>query len=89
VHGIVTFTKVGNGIKTVADIEVLMPGKHSSYVYQYGDWCDPRGKSAGSHFNPEGVKRTGHNSSVRHAAGDFVILWLIKTVKYIWNLLMI
>lgn len=70
VHGIVTFTKVENGIKVVADIEGLTPGKHGFHVHQYGDCSNPKGKSAGGHFNPENVKHAGHDSAVRHV-GDF------------------
>ena len=70
VHGLVTFTKVKNGIKVVADIEGLTPGKHGFHIHQYGDCSDPKGKSAGGHFNPESVKHSGHNSTIRHV-GDF------------------
>jgi len=69
-HGMVTFTKVKNGIKVVADIEGLTPGKHGFHIHQYGDCSDPKGKSAGGHFNPDKVKHAGHNSTVRHV-GDF------------------
>ncbi len=69
-HGIVTFTKVDAGIKVVADIEGLTPGKHGFHIHQYGDCSDPKGKSAGGHFNPDGVKHAGHTSAVRHV-GDF------------------
>ena len=70
VHGLVTFTKVKNGIKVVADIEGLTQGKHGFHIHQYGDCSDPKGKSAGGHFNPDGVKHAGHNSAIRHV-GDF------------------
>jgi len=70
VHGIVTFTKVKNGIKVVADIEELTPGKHGFHIHQYGDCSDPKGKSAGGHFNPDKVAHAGHNSKIRHV-GDF------------------
>jgi len=70
VHGLVTFYKVKNGIKVVADIEGLTPGKHGFHVHEYGDCSNPKGKSAGGHFNPDKVKHAGHNSKVRHV-GDF------------------
>ncbi len=70
VHGVVTFTKVEGGIKVVADLTGLTPGKHGFHIHQYGNCSDPKGKSAGGHFNPEGVKHAGHNSAVRHV-GDF------------------
>ncbi|GBD90080.1 copper/zinc superoxide dismutase [bacterium BMS3Abin04] len=55
-HGIVTFTKVGNEIKVVAAIERAMPGRHGFHIHQYGDCGDKKGKSAGSHFIPGGSK---------------------------------
>ncbi len=70
VHGVVTFTKVKNGVRVVADIEGLTPGKHGFHIHQFGDCSDLKGKSAGGHFNPEAVAHAGHNSKKRHV-GDF------------------
>lgn len=69
VTGTVTFTKSGNGVKVVADVEGLTPGKHGFHIHQYGDCSAPDGTSAGGHFNPEGVDHGGPEADVRHV-GD-------------------
>ena len=69
VKGTVIFTKVDGGIKIVADVEGLTPGKHGFHVHEYGDCSSPDGSSAGGHFNPDGVKHGGPNDPVRHV-GD-------------------
>jgi len=69
VSGTVTFTKVDNGIKIVADISGLTPGKHGFHIHEYGDCTAKDGTSAGGHFNPENVKHGGPNDKVRHV-GD-------------------
>lgn len=68
-HGIVTFTKVDNGIKVVADIEGLKPGEHGFHIHEYGDCSALNATSAGGHFNPDGVKHGGRMDKVRHV-GD-------------------
>jgi len=69
VTGLVTFTKIKDGIKIVADVEGLTPGKHGFHVHQYGDCSGANGKTAGGHFNPEGTKHGGPESTIRHV-GD-------------------
>ncbi len=90
VHGTVTFTKVENGIKVVADIEGLTPGKHGFHIHEFGDCSDPKGKSAGGHFNPDKVAHAGHNSKTRHV-GDFGNITADKSgkahVEFIDNLI--
>ncbi|HKJ81421.1 MAG TPA: superoxide dismutase family protein [Ignavibacteriaceae bacterium] len=68
-HGVVTFTKVDKGVKVVADIEGLKPGKHGFHIHEYGDCSAVDGTSAGGHFNPENVKHGGPMDKVRHV-GD-------------------
>lgn len=70
VTGVVTFTRVDNGIKVVADVQGLTPGKHGFHVHQYGDCTATNGDSAGGHFNPEGKPHGAPISGERHA-GDF------------------
>jgi superoxide dismutase, Cu-Zn family len=67
--GTVTFTKVDGGIKIVADVEGLTPGKHGFHIHEKGDCTAPDGSSAGGHFNPDGVKHGGPKDAVRHV-GD-------------------
>jgi len=69
VTGVVTFTKTGDGIKIVADVEGLTPGKHGFHIHQYGDCSGADGKTAGGHFNPEGTEHGAPDAEVRHV-GD-------------------
>jgi Cu-Zn family superoxide dismutase len=69
VHGIVTFTKVTDGIQVVADVEGLTPGEHGFHIHEYGDCSAPDGSSAGGHFNPEGKPHGGPDDAARHV-GD-------------------
>ena len=66
VKGVVTFTKVDNGFKVVADLEGLTPGKHGFHIHEFGDCTAPDGTSAGGHFNPEGEPHSGPDSDKRH-----------------------
>ncbi len=69
VSGIVTFTKVANGIRIVADVTGLKPGKHGFHIHEYGDCTAEDGTSAGGHFNPENVQHGAPTDSIRHV-GD-------------------
>ncbi len=53
VSGTATFTEVKGGVRVVANITGLTPGEHGFHIHTYGDCTDPKGKSAGGHFNPE------------------------------------
>jgi Cu-Zn family superoxide dismutase len=54
-HGSVTFIKVRNGVKVIADINGLSPGEHGFHIHEFGDCTAFDGKSAGGHFNPDGT----------------------------------
>ena len=69
VYGTVTFTKADSGMHVVAEVHGLTEGKHGFHIHQYGDCTAADGKSAGGHFNPEGVNHGGPNDAVRHV-GD-------------------
>ena len=69
VSGTVTFTKTAEGIKVVADVKGLTPGKHGFHVHEFGDCSAPDGTSAGGHFNPEGTKHGAPTDIERHV-GD-------------------
>lgn len=68
-HGIVTFTKVENGIRITADVEGLSPGMHGFHIHEYGDCSAPDATSAGGHFNPENMPHGAPTDVERHA-GD-------------------
>lgn len=70
IKGTVVFTSVPGGIKIVADIDNLTPGKHGFHVHEFGDCSAHDGSSAGGHFNPTGKKHGGPDSTERHV-GDF------------------
>jgi Cu-Zn family superoxide dismutase len=69
VTGTVTFTKVADGVKVVADIQGLTKGKHGIHIHEFGDCSAPDGSSAGGHFNPESHNHGAPADMNRHA-GD-------------------
>ncbi len=69
VSGMVTFTKSGDEVKVVADINGLEPGKHGFHVHEFGDCSSPDATSAGSHFNPTKHQHGAPDATDRHA-GD-------------------
>src|SRR3978361_244731 len=69
VSGTVTFTKSGDEVKVVADINGLTPGKHGFHIHEFGDCSAPDATSAGSHFNPTKHQHGAPDASDRHA-GD-------------------
>ncbi|HMQ69949.1 MAG TPA: superoxide dismutase family protein [Ignavibacteria bacterium] len=66
VKGKITFTKEGNTMKVLADIEGLTPGLHGFHIHEKGDCSAPDGTSAGGHFNPKSMKHAGPDSPERH-----------------------
>lgn len=69
VTGTVTFTKVGDEVQVVADIQGLKPGKHGFHIHEKGDCSAPDAASAGAHFNPT-MKHHGGPASADHHEGD-------------------
>jgi superoxide dismutase, Cu-Zn family len=69
VEGTVTFAKIGDEIKVVADITGLAPGQHGFHIHEFGDCSSPDGKAAGGHFNPTNSPHAGHDMTARHV-GD-------------------
>lgn len=69
VTGVVTFTKVPEGIEVIADVSGLTPGKHGFHIHEYGDCSSLDAKSAGGHFNPYN-KQHGGPMDAEHHAGD-------------------
>jgi Cu/Zn superoxide dismutase len=69
VEGTVTFTAERGGVRIVADVFHLTPGKHGFHVHEHGDCSAHDASSAGGHFNPYGQKHGGPGNPNRHA-GD-------------------
>ena len=69
IKGDVTFTEVSDGVKIVAHVDGLTPGKHGFHIHEKTDLSKPDLTSAGPHFNPEGHKHGGPDSESHHA-GD-------------------
>jgi Cu-Zn family superoxide dismutase len=67
--GTVTFTKGKDGVRVVAEITGLTPGKHGFHIHEFGDCSSDDGKSAGGHFNPTHAQHGAPDSEPRHA-GD-------------------
>ena len=66
VTGTVTFTKINEGIKVIADMQGLSKGKHGIHIHEFGDCSAVDGTSAGGHFNPEGMTHAGPMDKMRH-----------------------
>ena len=69
VTGTVTFTKTGDEVQVVADVQNLKPGKHGFHLHEKGDCSAPDAASAGAHFNPTRQHHGGPATAERHA-GD-------------------
>jgi superoxide dismutase, Cu-Zn family len=69
VTGTVTFTKMGDEVQVVADIENLTPGKHGFHIHEKGDCSAADASSAGGHFNPT-HQHHGGPMTPEHHTGD-------------------
>src|SRR5262245_58468933 len=69
VSGSVTFTAVENGVKIIADVEGLAPGKHGFHIHEWGDCSAPDGSSTGGYYNPTGAPHGGPDH-VNRRLGD-------------------
>ena len=69
VKGKVAFIKVEGGVKVVAEVTGLKPGKHGFHIHEHGDCSAPDGSSAGAHFNPTHAQHGGPTDHDRHV-GD-------------------
>ncbi|HXG37514.1 MAG TPA: superoxide dismutase family protein [Bacteroidota bacterium] len=69
VRGIVTFEVVKGGVRVVASISGLAPGKHGFHIHEFGDCSSDDGMSAGAHFNPTAMPHSEPMSDKRHV-GD-------------------
>jgi superoxide dismutase, Cu-Zn family len=66
VRGWVTFTREGDKVKVIAEIEGLTPGKHGFHIHEFGDCSSKDGAAAGGHFNPAGKSHGAPTDANRH-----------------------
>lgn len=66
VNGTVNFMNTPDGVRVVAEIHGLTPGKHGFHIHQNGDCSAPDAQSAGDHFNPDGKQHGGPDAEMRH-----------------------
>ena len=77
--GVVIFSQKGKLVEINVQISGLKPNqKHGFHVHQYGDISDPKGLSAGGHYNPKGFPHALPPAKARHA-GSFGNLKADKT----------
>ena len=69
VSGTVTFTKSGDNVTVVGDLQNLSPGKHGFHIHEKDDCSAPDAASAGGHFNPAHQHHGGPDTAERHS-GD-------------------
>lgn len=70
VTGTATFTELSKGgVMVHVHIEKAPPGTHGLHIHEKGDCSDPKGASAGGHFNPGEMPHSGPMDMKRHA-GD-------------------
>jgi len=69
VAGTVTFTKTGDEVRVVADVQNLKPGKHGIHIHEKGDCSAADASSAGGHFNPT-HQHHGGPMTAEHHTGD-------------------
>jgi Cu-Zn family superoxide dismutase len=72
ITGTVTFTQEAGGVRVVADVSGLPPGKHGFHIHQNGE-CVPPFTSAGDHLNPWNMAHGCSPGQVRHL-GDLTNL---------------
>jgi Cu-Zn family superoxide dismutase len=69
VTGTVTFTKSGDDVQVIADIQGLKPGQHGFHIHEKGDCSAADASSAGGHFNPT-HQHHGGPATAEHHTGD-------------------
>jgi Cu-Zn family superoxide dismutase len=84
VRGVVTFIQEGNGVRVVAEITGLSPGKHGFHIHEFGDGTSADGLALGGHFNPGNTMHGGPEDQERHV-GDLGNLEADKSGRAKYN----
>ena len=84
VRGTVTFIQEGNGVRVVAEITGLSPGKHGFHIHEFGDGTTADGLALGGHFNPGNTMHGGPEDQERHV-GDLGNLEADKSGRAKYN----
>jgi Cu-Zn family superoxide dismutase len=84
VQGTVTFIQEGNGVRVVAEITGLSPGKHGFHIHEFGDGTAETGISLGGHFNPGNTMHGAPDDQDRHI-GDLGNLEADKSGRAKYN----
>jgi Cu-Zn family superoxide dismutase len=69
VSGEATFTEKSGSVTFTAKIAGLAPGVHAIHIHEKADCSDPKGASAGGHWNPT-FKNHGKWGSAEYHKGD-------------------
>jgi len=69
INGVVTFTKISQGVRIIADIDGLTPGEHGFHIHEFGDCSGKNADSVGAHYNPNHQKHGDPDSKEFHV-GD-------------------
>lgn len=67
--GVVSFIQEDKGVRVVADVYGLTPGKHGFHIHELGVCEGPDAKSAGAQFNPTRSKHGAPDAVQRYAGG--------------------
>jgi Cu-Zn family superoxide dismutase len=73
ISGLVSFIEEDRGIRIVANVNGLSPGKHGFHLHTFGDCTNLNDGSAGEIFNPLN-KNHGGPDKREHKLGDFANL---------------
>ena len=66
VQGTVSFIQEGSGVRVIADLSGLTPGKHGIHIHEFGDCTAADGSSLGTHYNPGNSMHAGPEDIERH-----------------------
>ncbi len=69
VRGTVQFIQTAEGVRVIANVQGLTPGKHGFHIHEFGDCSAPDATSAGGHFNPTHQPH-GAPDAPKHHIGD-------------------